>query len=362
MKQFLLLCFAIVVVGGLYSEVAIADDKTDADYCNKVKARAASDSSLLFSPSLQAQFVKFPSSSPLDASTTGSTTNGYQARALAVWSPLDFYKGFGVQNVAEADCKQHAAMIEAMNVIGSALDVGKAPALKREVDFLQSKQVEWQKIVAVTDERLKANVIVITDAMQVRTSALTLDRKLIEQSGALATLSAKAYPETSKDLALLAQRVEDNSMKFEHETNHVRSLDSWTVTATAGVIPPQEGGSVEWLGVLAIGFNFGAFIHNAQDNKYLDARTSELRNARYEVRDQLKKFKDQVSATISSTQTEIVLLEAEELRLQGLYAALKQTTATATPALLNSIDLEQIDLESDRIFLEELKNQLLQWK
>jgi len=366
MKQFLLLCFAIVVVGGLYSEVAIADDKTDIDYCNKVKARAASDAALLFSPQIQAQFIKFPSSSPTDATTTstGATgTNGLQARALAVWSPLDFYKGFRVENVATDDCKQHRAMVEAMNIIGvAAADLGKAPALKRQVEYLQSKQPEWQKIVSSTEDRLKANVIVLSDAMLVRASALALDRKLVEMKGQMDVITAKQYPDTTKYLSVLAQTIEESSMKFERESNHVRSLDAWTVTATAGLIPPQDNTGVEWLGVIAVGFNFGAFSHNYQDDKYLQARTNELRTARYEMRDQLKKFKDQVSATIDSTVAEIVVLETEELRLKGLYDALKLTSATATPALLNSIDLEQIDIESDRIFLEELKNQLLQWK
>lgn len=347
----------------MYASVSRADDNTD--YCNKVHARAASDAALMFFPSVQAQFIKFPgTSASMDLLTTGTTTpNGYQVRALMTWSPLDVYKGLSTQAVGEADCQQHRAMVDAMNVITSIADVGKLPALRKQVDYLRTNQTRWRSIVEATEQRLKANIITLDDSMRVREKALLLDRKLTEMQGQADTIAAKNLPETSKDIASLASSVVYASMTFEQKSNRVRSLDAWTTGVSFGLVPPVNGVSeTEWLGVISVGFNFGAFSHNHEDDNYLEARKSELRNARYEMEDELRKFKDQIAATLSATIAETNVIELEKQRLTVIRNTVQKTEAAATPALLNAIDLEMMDLESDSIFLDEFRNQISQWK
>jgi hypothetical protein len=365
MKRNILIGGLSVVFVLLQTSVSLADDESsNIDYCNKVRARANSDAALLYAPSIQAQLIKFPgTSSGLDLLTTGSTTaSGLQARGLVTWSPLDFIKGFSVANLAEADCQQHRAMVDAMNVIVSVTDVGRLPALKAQVDYLRSQQPKWHGILEATDERLKANVITQDDAMKARDKILLLDRKLTEMQGQANNIAAKELPETQKDTAALIKAVDLASMKFERKSNYIRSFDAWQTGVSFGIVPPLGTSSVEWFGVVSVGFNFGAFTHNAQDNKYLDARKAELHNARYEMREQLIKFRQQISATMSASIQEISILEAEEMRLSALHDAIAKTNADATMALLDAIELERIDLESDRIFLEEFRNQLSQWK
>ena len=355
---------AMAACAMMVSSVAMADDTQD--YCNKVRARAAADSSLLYAPIIQVQAIKFPSVNPIEptAARTSNmaTDNGYQVRGLISWSPLDFYKGFQVQGLADADCKQHEAMINAMNLIGQAADLGKLPAYQKEVAYLNSKKMEWQNIVSVTEVRLKNNIIVLSDAMAVRQEALALDRKLAQMQGNVGQLSAKDQPEVSKNLNDLAHQVETASVVYENQVKHNRSLDSWTVGISGGIVPPQDSFGTEWFGVISVGFNFGAFTHNAYDSKYVTARTHELQTARYEVRDQLNKFKEQVAAAIAATQAEIEVIESEQNRLTTLRTVLQDSSATATPALIDSIDLERIDLDSDLTFLVEFKNQLQEWQ
>jgi hypothetical protein len=349
-----------LIVSGV-SGVAWAQE-SDANYCDKVMARAHADASILYTPNIQAQFIKFPSASPLDITQTGATTDGYQIRALANWSPLDTYKGMTTLKVAEADCKQHKAMVDAMNVIGQLADVGRLPALQRQVKYLQQSQPQWKTIVDSTEARLKANVITVPDALAVREQALALDRKLLQLQGQLQALSAKDIPQSPHDVDALSQAVESGSLRFEKQTTHLRSLDPWTVNISAGLVPPQPSSGVQWFGVITLGFNFGEFQHKAYDDAYMDARTRELRTARYEMRDQLNKFRAQVKAAANAAAQEMLTVEAENLHLESIRVALGQTQATTALSVMDAIALQQIDLQGDRVYLEELNNQLSQWR
>ena len=126
----------LVGMGGGSGEAA-ADDSA---YCRKVKARAAGDAALLFAPSVTGQVIRYPSvnGGPVDA--TGVTTgNGWQGRVGLSWSPLDFYRGFGVLRAGDADCERGNAQIDAQHLLHYGEDYGRLHALKKQAEYLEGR-------------------------------------------------------------------------------------------------------------------------------------------------------------------------------------------------------------------------------
>lgn len=336
-------------------------DESDA-YCDKVVARAHADAALLFSPALTVQGVKLPSSSPTDpTSQTATNPNGYQFQTLMVWSPLKAYQGVGTLDVGETDCFQHKNVVHAMYVLNQLSDVGRLQALTKEIEYLEGKQTIVSNILSNTEERLAANVATVSDTLIVRQRALGLERKRVEARGQLNVLISKDAPKTTKDIVALSDAIETSSMGFERATNHVRSLDPWLFDITGGIIPPTSGIGTQWFGVIAVGYNFGGFSRLHQDNRYLDARLHELKTARYELRDQLSKFRANTLATMNSANVEIAVIEIELARLAVIRDRLLPTDATNTQTVINAIDLQVIDIEADKVFLQELVVQLTTW-
>lgn len=338
--------------------VAVAPSGAQAEetsYCRKVHARAGGDAALLFAPTIQAQAIRFPTGQggTIDAGATSG--NGQQVRASLSWSPLDFYRGFGVLSAGDADCARGDAQITAQRLLHYGEDFGRLHAHKRQVEYFTSREATVATLLAKSEERLAAHVTSLLDTNELRARAADLDRKKIRARAEVARLEARGVESYRGSVERLAAEVEAKSLSYEREVSHLRKLDGFDLRVSAGVIPhdtPQVFGFVQ------LGFNAGTVARIINENSYIDARTEELRRARYELRDQLVRFVGQLRATRAQALGESAVVTSRVAALVSARQALSASESPNAPHALAVLDLEIIGAEAEVAFLTALISEL----
>lgn len=323
-------------------------------HCEKVRARAASDAALLFAPTVQAQALKFPRTARVD--TGPGAGRDYQVRAVVTWSPLDFYKGFRVLAVSEADCRAFTARMTLDELLRDGADYGRVGALRQEHTFLDARQAVWREIEARSEQRFAAHAVTLLEVNEVRARVGSLARRRELVRGEIELLEARGTPHVESAVERLVEQADALSMEFERQASHVRSLASWDVSVTGGVIPQEK--PVDYFAMVQVGFNFGAFARNANERRYLDARSAELKKARYESREQLRRFREGVRAREATARRQLVLVEERLATLASARSSLDGADALLSPHALALIDLETIAAESERAYLSALISDL----
>jgi len=328
----------------------------DSTYCRKVRERAASDASLLFAPSVQVQGLKFPSDGTVDLSVTNGS--GYQFRAGLSLSPLDMYRGTRTLRVGEADCQAHELTMTLQELLLAGADFGRLPALRRELAYLDLQESAWGAILAETERRLAAGAATLVDATDVRKRVSDLSRKRAQLKGDVQRLEAMGLDQL-EHRALSPALIDDAiaaGMRFEDEVSDIRELDPWTLSLTGGVVPQDAH---NFFGMVQLGFNVGAFVRHAKEERYLAARAEELRAARYEAPAQFQRFRAQVQAAHDQAQRELDIvsnsLSAARAAREILAAHENAPNASHAVALT---DLGLIEGEADRVYLTALVEEL----
>ncbi|HVH40990.1 MAG TPA: hypothetical protein VM925_01565 [Labilithrix sp.] len=340
-------------VGALFA-TATAHAEESSPYCRKVRARAASDAALLFAPTVQAQGIKFPNNGTVDSGVT--TGAGYQFRAALTFSPLDFYKGFRVKSVGEADCQQHEHIVTTREILMQGSDYGRLPALRKQVEFLDGRRDEMDGTVEKTTERVAAHVASIRDAAEVRARIAVLMRAREQSQGDADRLVARGVEAFHGSLLTLVAAAEQDAMKFEREASHVRTLDAWDLRLTGGVIPQDR--PVDYFGIVQVGFNFGSFSRNAQESRYLEARSDEMKKARYELRDEVQKFRAQLKTASAQAKRELAIVDKQAAMLVKDKESLEGSDSAGAAQALALISLDSILVESERVYLNTLITEL----
>lgn len=326
----------------------------ESPYCRKVRARAGADAALLYAPAIQAQGIKFPNNGTIDSGATAGA--GYQFRASASFSPLGFYKGTRVERAGERDCEQHEALLGVQDVLAQASDVGRLAALRAQVALLESRRTAWEAIAAKSSERFEARVTSMLSVSEIRSRVAELERRQIQVSGEISRLEARGAEADGRALSALVERAEKDAMAFERELSHVRSLDAWDVKVSGGVIPQDR--PVDFFAMVHLGFSFGSFSHNAHESRYLEARADELKTARYELRDQVRRFQTQLRLAAGQAKRELAVVDAQIASLTSARTVLERSEASGAPHSLALVDLDLVFAESERTFLSTLINQL----
>ncbi len=353
-------CTNLVSILSAYAVVAIAAAPSEARaeesaYCRKVHARATGDAALLLSPTIQAQLIRFPTGpgGTIDAGTTSGT--GFQARASLSWSPLDFYRGFGVMRTGDAECARGDAHITAQRVLHYGEDYGRLNARRKQADYLSSRDSAIALLLAKSEERLAARVTSLLDTNELRARAADLERKKIMARAEVKRLEARGVETYHGDLERLAAEVEAKGVKYEREVSALRKLDGWDLRVSGGVIPhdtPQAFGFVQ------LGFNLGSIARIVSESSYVDARAEELRKARYELRDQLERFKRELGAARSQATGDAAIVTSRVVSLVAARQALSVSESPNAPHTLAVLDLEIFAAEAENAFLTALITEL----
>ena len=145
-------------------------------------------------------------------------------------------------------------------------------------------------------------------------------------------------------------------MEFERQASHVRSLDPWSVQLSGGVIPQDD--PVDYFGIVQIGYNFGGLWHSSYESRYLEARAEEVKGARYEVSEQLRRMRAEAKAAREQARRELAIAERTVSTLSSARLAVEKSEAPNAPHALAVLDLELIGAESERVFLSTLDKEL----
>ena len=327
--------------------IALPVRAEESSYCRKVRARAGADAALLYAPTLQAQGIKFPRDGTTDSGVT--TGMDYQFRAAVSFSPLDFYKGFRVERTGEADCRQHDALISVQEVLAEGADVGKLPALRKQAALLEARRQSCEAIEAKSAERFQARVASLIETSELRSRVSEIARKRAQVAGEIARLEARGTESYQEMLSTLIARADKEAMAFEREASHVRSLDAWEFKLSGGVIPQDK--PVDYFAIVQVGFNLGSFSHNSHESRYLDARAEELKTAKYELREQVRRYREQIVASAAQAKRELAIVDRQVAMLTSARESLEHSEAPGAPHALAIVDLDLVSADSEREFL-----------
>lgn len=326
---------------------------SESPYCRKVRAHAEGDAALMFAPTIQAQAIRYPTKGTIDLGT--NVGDGFQVRGVATWSPLDFYKGFRVLRVADADCQLHESVVSAQEILQGGDDYGRLPALRKMSAFFDQHEGEWRAATEKAAERLKAHTTSTLDVNEVNVRVFELERKREATRADVSRLEAKNIDFYRPLLTTLDSTITAQAAQFEKEASHVRSLEPWDVRVTGGFIPH---GSPDYFAMLQVGFNFGAPWRNGAESRYRAARADELQTARYEVVNQLKVFRQQIAISKTQAQRELAIVEKKHAALESMRASLAQSDAASAPNVLAVLELELLMVDADQVMLSTLVGEL----
>ena len=329
-------------------------------YCARARARAGSDSALLYAPTVRVEGVKLPSGlqkgGQLDPTSSGSA---YQLRAGVTLSPSNIYKGVIVDQAGESDCDAHKSIISAQELVLHAPDIGRLGALRDQLRVLDSQKIGWDAIEAKMLERLAAQTSTLVEVEDVRTKVVLLERTRAQVRGEVERLTATGFDASGADLTRLARDVQSNTNRFERDLVRIRAIDPWEVNVTGGYLPPVATGTKDdWFGVVQLSYNVGQYWHGRHDARYLESREQELKTARYELPRQLEVLKQHVASASTQARTELAVVNTRIESLVASRASLAQSESTLAPHALAMIDLELISAASDKAFLEGLIREL----
>jgi hypothetical protein len=340
-----LTALAAAAVTVVWSTSACADGPTD--YCRKVTAHAQADAALMFAPTVHAQLIRFPAGSPSD--TTGlQTGSGLQPRAAMTVGIVDIYRGIGTLDSARADCLRQESASPLEEVIAQRADIGRAPALERKIAFLRSREAAVGEIERLAEERFAAHVSTLSELEDIRLHTLSFARGLAEAERELAVIRASGLSLPADSLVEALSTYEKRAMDLESTVTHLRNVRPWQLNVTGGVAATP---GAEVFGVAELSYNFGGLFHVSAEQRGLDARAAELKNARYEMRFQIESIARQLRANADQSRLQAHMLEAELARLARDRAAIDGSDASRMPAILAMMTLQMIDVEAEQTFL-----------
>lgn len=332
--------------------VASAEEPTT-DYCRKVNAQAQGDAALLFAPTVTAQAIRFPASGIANSTGTQVGT-GVQPRATLGIGLVDMYKGAGVLDVAHADCAREQSAVALRELIEQRADLGRLPALQKQLEYLQRRRPDVAAMVDRAEQRLAAKVGTLLEVSDLRRKALELDRKITQVEGEITLVSKRRPPAITSELHTLLDQYDQRAVEYENRVSHVRNLQPWTFNVTGGVVAQPV---VDYFGVVELSYNFGGIVRNGAESRSLEARSHEIKNARYELHAQASLLLEELRDSVTQMQREIAVMDAHLARLARERDSLANVDAPNKDQVVSSLELETIALEADRTYLAVLVEQ-----
>jgi len=342
----------VALAGGfVWSTSAHADEPSD--YCRKVTARAEGEAALLFAPTLALQIIRYPNAAAAADPTGLQVGDGVQPRAAVSIGLVDIYKGFGVRDVARADCRRQQSAVALDTVVAQRAEIGRLPALERKLAFLRDHRGIVEGIVRNAEERFAAQTATMGEVQELRLRALQFDRAAISTEREIAIVKARgataAAPATPVSEELKAY--EKQSVELEQKVAHVRRITPWKLNVTAGVTGSP---SVDAFGVAELSYNFGGLFQHGAEGRAVDARASELKNARYEMRQQFERMARELRAGAEQSRAEAMAIGAVIERMAKDRASIEGTDAPNKRAMIATLTLSMLDLEAEQTFLTTL--------
>jgi hypothetical protein len=315
-------------------------------YCRRVRARAASDATLLMSPRLALQGLRFPQTGQVDAGIT--VGSGFQTRASMTFSPIDFYKGLGVLSEGAADCDEHQVSTEVEAALTLGNDGARLSALRSEASFLRDHRDEWRAVSDRAAARLSEHTITLVEFDSARQRVGELERKLSRAEGEAAEIEARGGPTASAPLSELTRRYAELASRAEQAEARLRRLEPWQVEMTGGVVAQTP---IDWYGLVELSVNLGVFAHGRQEERHAEARMDEVHRAPYELEARVERLRAETAAVREAARQELGVVEHDLATLAGVRKALDGSDAANILHARDLVAVEELSAESDGVFL-----------
>jgi hypothetical protein len=330
-------------------------------YCRKVQEKASADAALLMFPEVVAQAFRSPS---IIVDPFITATALYQVRVGLSFSPVDFLKGNSLYAAAEADCERDLAQRNIEEMLAQVEDIGKADALRQQLEFLNAHRPDWEQLRKKAADRLAIQQITFVEYRELEDRVLVLERHVTEQLGELGRIEARGYVGLKAGVSQLTSQYERANLTYERRAESFRALLPWQLQLSAGVVPWQYptppaatfGNSIGWYALVDFKFSLGAF--SPASAKYVEAREDEVREAPYELVAQSELFRRETQARKVQAQRQ---LDDTKLQLSATTKARELLEHAGTAAGLQIAGLMQIEeiwFQSDEIYLRTLIDQL----
>jgi hypothetical protein len=331
---------------------AAAQGEERAPYCQRVQAEARSKASLLFAPRLEAQALRVPGVDLLGGQVPIPKQEEFQARVLLAYSPIDLFRGRTVLEVAAAECERNVAQEHLQRTLRQGSAVGRASALRQQASYLSARLPRVDELVLEAERRLERHVSTLLEVDELRLRRLRLHRNLSEARQELTQLEELGMDDSSAlSLRGEVERYERATLEMERSRSTLRRMDAWQVDLRAGVVPAPD---FDWLAIVSLSYNFGSIPQAGAERTYMEARRDELRSTDGELRIQIERLQRWAQTSVTQLREELALVERQlELRRQQ-EAAVERQDSERYMHLRALAELEQIELEAHRVFLEQL--------
>ncbi|WP_146652160.1 hypothetical protein [Labilithrix luteola] len=333
----------------MFSSPARAEGPSS-DYCRKVTARAEADAALLFAPTASVQVIRYPQSAILD-SLGIQVGRDVQPRGSVSASVVDIYKGFGVLDAAKKDCARQDVAVTLQEILLQRDEVGRRVAYERKLAFLRDKEPEMQGILGTAEQRFTIGSATLIEVHEIRRRVLELSSKALDAEREVETLKKRGTRRPDESLHALLTVYEGRSITYEESVEHVRNLAPWRLSVTGGVTAHPN---FDYFGVAELSYNLGGLFQHGAEARATEARAQEIKNARYEMRQQIEGLQRELTAQAEVTRKQVALLDGELARVELEREAVAKTDAPNKPHVAAALALEVIDLGAERVFLNAL--------
>lgn len=348
----------LALVLGLASVAAVAaapkPAAADSPFCQAVQARASADASLLMWPQVVVQALRFPD---LLQRWTEPAAGQNQARAGLAYSLIDLYKGIGVLSIAEAECEAHRAQVNIEEILLMGDDVGRLPALRAQVAYLETHRDAWRAIVAKEEDRFARRVITLSELTEVRLRANSLERGLVRSIAEADRLASTGLKRPNTTIDTLSSRYLARADRVEQRVSHLRGLASWQFRLSGGAAVTAAHPS-DWYALIELSFNLGAFGERHHDAHYLRARREEMQSDRTALIGRLLALRTRMRGARSQAKSELATID----RHLSLVAEARRALESAEPAsaahAASLLAFDEISVEAERTYLSTLVDEL----
>ena len=324
--------------------------------CRKLSSQAESQAFLLFSPSLSIQGVKIPNAAGGDTSGTGVFQGSeYQLRGALSLSPTDMVRGALTLEAAGAECERRRARQQVESTVRQGADYGRLAALKAQQTYIRSKMPRIRELVRLSERRLAQQLITIKQIDTLRMHAVNFEQKLIDIDAGIDSLAKKGFKASKASFVRGLSTYEDKTMNAERASSTARRLSAWRLNVSGGVIPVEPA---DWYGMVSLSYNLGGIAQNFAEDAYLDARVAELGEARYELRHAIERFVGQVESSMKKLRQSRALLVAQIETARRHRELLSRVDAPDSHELLAQLEMKEVDLEAERIYVDTLLKEL----
>jgi hypothetical protein len=347
LEKYAVLCAGIVVGwgGGARAE--------ESPYCRRVRAQAAADAAVLQWPKAFVEGIRFPSSNRLDLGPT--VGSNFQGRFGVAFSPMDWYRGALVRRAGDADCAEHEVADHAEDLLEGLDDAVKLVALRLQAAYLDEHREEWRAVVARASQRFDARVITSVEVHELRWLADSLERKRAQVRGELTRLEPPGGAAAARPSPLggLADSYVSSVGTLDVAVARLRSLDAWSFKLSGGIIP-LPGQPLDWFGLAEIAYSLGGPARNNEMTRAMDAHRDEVRSSRRELPARIARARSEALARIAGAREELEVVEAQLAVAGEAGRALEGADAPGAAQARDTLVMERLSVEADRVFLQAL--------